>query len=105
MDSPRGRIVLMKELADGEISPELVTHVDRCLGCMACVTACPSGVQYDVLINEARAEIETRTRRPRAERLKRRAIFAMFPHHRRMRALMPLLPFAALGRRSRSCAS
>ena len=45
MDSPRGRIVLMKELAGGEISPELVTHVDRCLGCMACVTACPSGVQ------------------------------------------------------------
>jgi glycolate dehydrogenase iron-sulfur subunit len=98
MDSPRGRIVLMKELAGGELSPELVTHVDRCLGCMACVTACPSGVKYDLLVNQARAEIEKRYTRPRAERLKRRAIFAMFPHHRRMRALVPLLPFAKLGR-------
>jgi glycolate oxidase iron-sulfur subunit len=94
MDSPRGRIVLMKELVDGEISPTLVTHIDRCLGCMACVTACPSGVQYDLLVNQARAEIETRYRRPRLERLKRRAIFAMFPHHRRLRALIPLLPLA-----------
>ena len=98
MDSPRGRIVLMKELADGEISPEIVNHVDRCLGCMACVSACPSGVKYDLLVNRARAEIETRYRRPRAERLKRRVIFAMFPYHRRMRALVPLLPFAKLGR-------
>ncbi len=94
MDSPRGRIVLMKELAGGEISPELVTHVDRCLGCMACVTACPSGVKYDLLVNRARAEIEKRYRRPRLERLKRRAIFAMFPHHRRLSALKPLLPLA-----------
>jgi glycolate oxidase iron-sulfur subunit len=98
MDSPRGRIVLMKELDGGAISPELVTHIDRCLGCMACVTACPSGVKYDLLVNGARAEIERRYRRPRAERLKRRAIFALFPHHRRMRALVPLLPFAKLGR-------
>jgi glycolate oxidase iron-sulfur subunit len=98
MDSPRGRIVLMKELAQGEISPELVTHIDQCLGCMACVTACPSGVKYDLLVNRARAEIETRYQRPRLERLKRRVIFAMFPYHRRMRALVPLLPFAKLGR-------
>jgi glycolate oxidase iron-sulfur subunit len=98
MDSPRGRIVLMKELEHGDISPELVTHIDQCLGCMACVTACPSGVKYDLLVNRARAVIETRYRRPRLERLKRRAIFAMFPYHRRMRALVPLLPFAKLGR-------
>jgi glycolate oxidase iron-sulfur subunit len=94
MDSPRGRIVLMKELDDGELSPTLVTHIDRCLGCMACVTACPSGVKYDLMVNQARAEIETRYRRPLPERLKRRAIFAMFPYHRRLRALIPLLPFA-----------
>ena len=52
MDSPRGRIVLMSTaLEEGsELTPELVTHWDRCLGCMACVTACPSGVQYDKLI-------------------------------------------------------
>src|SRR3954451_4172551 len=98
MDSPRGRIVLMRELHDGGISPELVTHVDRCLSCMACTTACPSGVRYDLLVNEARSEIEERITRPLPERLKRRTIWAMFPHHRRMRALIPLLPFARLGR-------
>ncbi len=94
MDSPRGRIVLMKELADGSLSPTLVTHIDRCLGCMACVTACPSGVRYDLLVNQARAEIEQRHRRPLRERLQRRAIFALFPYHRRLRALIPLLPLA-----------
>jgi glycolate oxidase iron-sulfur subunit len=99
MDSPRGRIVLMKDVADGIITQEVVTHIDQCLGCMACVTACPSGVKYDLLVNQARAEIETHWRRPRLERLKRRVIFAMFPSHRRMRALVPLLPFARLGRR------
>jgi glycolate oxidase iron-sulfur subunit len=99
MDSPRGRIVLMKDLAQGEVTAELVTHIDQCLGCMACVTACPSGVKYDLLVNQGRAEIERQWRRPRLERLKRRAIFAMFPYHRRMRALVPLLPFAKLGRR------
>ena len=99
MDSPRGRIVLMKELAEGNpISDELVMHIDQCLGCMSCVSACPSGVQYDLLVNQARAEIETRYTRPRLERLKRKAIFTMFPYHRRMRALIPLLPFAAVGR-------
>src|SRR3954447_6897163 len=98
MDSPRGRIVLMRELHDGQVSPELVTHIDRCLSCMACTTACPSGVKYDVLVNEARREIEERTTRSLGERLKRRTIFAMFPHHRRMRALIPLLPFAKMGR-------
>src|SRR4051794_1878347 len=98
MDSPRGRIVLMKELQDGEISPELVTHIDQCLSCMACVTACPSGVRYDLVVNHARAQIEERTTRSPGERLKRRVVFAMFPHHRRMRALIPLLPFAKLSR-------
>jgi glycolate oxidase iron-sulfur subunit len=94
MDSPRGRIVLMKELADGELSPQLVTHIDRCLGCMSCVSACPSGVRYDLLVNHTRAEIEQRHRRGPLERLKRRAIFATFPHHRRLRPLVPLLPIA-----------
>src|SRR5438045_9351853 len=72
MDSPRGRIVLMKELQDGELSGELVTHIDRCLGCMACVTACPSGVRYDLLVNHARAELEQRHRRGPADRATRR---------------------------------
>ena len=63
MDSPRGRIVLMKE-GHEEISAPMVEHLDRCLGCMACVTACPSGVQYDKLIEDARPQIERNFERP-----------------------------------------
>jgi glycolate oxidase iron-sulfur subunit len=100
MDSPRGRIVLMKEgLRDGsELSDTLVTHIDRCLGCMACVTACPSGVQYDKLIEDTRAQIERNYERPPAQRLAKRAIFELFPHPGRLRALVPSLAAArALG--------
>src|SRR3954452_21450677 len=58
MDSPRGRIVLMGEHEDsGNLSDAMITHFDRCLGCMACVTACPSGVQYDRLITTSRSRI------------------------------------------------
>src|SRR5437773_2893206 len=67
MDSPRGRIYLMRSLSEG-ISPTMVRHFDRCLGCMACVTACPSGVKYDALIEETRAEVEHGHRRSRADR-------------------------------------
>src|SRR3954447_25893455 len=100
MDSPRGRIVLMKEgLREGsELSPTLVTHIDRCLGCMACVTACPSGVQYDKLIEDTRAQIERNFERPPEQRLVKRAIFSVFPHPGRLRALVPSLALArALG--------
>ena len=61
MDSPRGRIVLMNvalEEEAGELSDAMVTHWDRCLGCMACVTACPSGVRYDKLIEATRPQVE-----------------------------------------------
>ena len=59
MDSPRGRIYLMKEGLEGEpMSDSMVSHWDACLGCMACVTACPSGVQYDTLIEQTRAQVE-----------------------------------------------
>ncbi|HMC06737.1 MAG TPA: heterodisulfide reductase-related iron-sulfur binding cluster [Solirubrobacterales bacterium] len=93
MDSPRGRIVLMSTaLEEGsELTPELVTHWDRCLGCMACVTACPSGVQYDKLIEDTRQQVERNYRRPLAERLWRRGLFALFPHPGRLRALMPAM--------------
>jgi glycolate oxidase iron-sulfur subunit len=100
MDSPRGRIVLMKEgLREGsELSDTLVTHIDRCLGCMACVTACPSGVQYDKLIEDTRAQIERNYERPPGQRLAKRAIFELFPHPGRLRALVPSLAAArALG--------
>ncbi len=98
MDSPRGRIQLMEKTAQGtlRLSPTVVEHFDRCLGCMACVTSCPSGVRYDLLIEETRATVEGEHRRPRAERLQRRLLFATVPHPRRMRAALRLAP---LGRR------
>ena len=60
MDSPRGRIYLMKAGVEGraELTPSFVQHFDNCLGCLACVTACPSGVQYGPLIEQTRAQIE-----------------------------------------------
>src|ERR687888_1886988 len=75
MDSPRGRIVLMRiGHEDGaEVSDEMVTHFDRCLGCMACVTACPSGVQYDKLIEQTRPQLERNFDRPGWQRAWRRA--------------------------------
>ncbi len=88
MDSPRGRIYLMKEGVDGEpMSDSMVQHWDRCLGCMACVTACPSGVQYDKLIESTRAQVERRHERTRQDKALRGLIFALFPHPRRLRLL------------------
>ncbi|MGI9097139.1 MAG: (Fe-S)-binding protein [Solirubrobacteraceae bacterium] len=93
MDSPRGRIVLMSEgLHEGsELSPTMVGHFDNCLGCMACVTSCPSGVRYDLLIEDTRQQVERRHPRSVRERLLRRALFATFPHPGRLRATVPLI--------------
>ena len=105
MDSPRGRIHLMGALVDGslELTDTVVGHFDRCLGCMACVPACPSGVQYDRLIESTRELVERTHPRSRSERLLRAAIFGVFPHRRRLRAALALRrlpapgPFAPLG--------
>ena len=94
MDSPRGRIYLMKGGLDGRtaMSEAFVRHFDACLGCMACVTACPSGVQYSPLIEATRGQIGRRYERPFVDRLFRRAIFSIFPYPKRLRvALAPLL--------------
>ena len=97
MDSPRGRIQLMEKTAEGtlRLSPTVVEHFDRCLGCMACLSSCPSGVRYDRLIEETRQVVEDEHRRPRSERLQRRLLFATLPYPRRMRWA---LRFAPLGR-------
>ena len=97
MDSPRGRIYLVNQILDGaELTAAAAEHFDRCLGCMACMTACPSGVQYDQLIEAARVWTEEarptlpvpddgkRTLRDRAARA---AIFALFPYPKRLRAM------------------
>ena len=86
-DSPRGRILLMDLVEKGElaITDTVVEHWDRCLGCMACVTSCPSGVRYDALIESTRAKVEREYRRPRSDRWRRSALFAVLPYHRRLR--------------------
>jgi glycolate oxidase iron-sulfur subunit len=95
MDSPRGRIDLMLGVRQGKIDLDdaVVEHFDRCLGCMACVTACPSGVRYDMLIEETRVQVEDeRTRAPQDQAF-RDLIFALFPRPDRLKALAPLLYF------------
>jgi glycolate oxidase iron-sulfur subunit len=88
MDSPRGRIHLMSQGLQGEpMTDSMVGHFDACLGCLACVTACPSGVQYDRLISATRAQVERRHVRPAGERALRGGLFALFPYPRRLRAL------------------
>jgi glycolate oxidase iron-sulfur subunit len=109
-DSPRGRIELIKAMleAGGPPAKETVTHVDRCLSCLACVTACPSGVDYAQLIDHGRAHIEAYYRRPLGERLLRWAIPQVMTRPRRLRWALalgrlarPLEPvFAAVGFRS-----
>jgi len=116
MDSPRGRIHLVSQLLDGApLTPATADHFDRCLGCMACMTACPSGVQYDQIIEAGREWAEAGVNpladeagpgpgpgadpepgpgvapeltapRSLADRLTRGAIFALFPYPRRLRA-------------------
>src|ERR1700750_2160550 len=100
-DSPRGRIVLIGDglREDAPMSDELVTHLDRCLGCMACVTACPSGVRYDRLIERARPQVERNHERPASERALRRLLYETLPHPNRLRALKPLIE---IGRRPRA---
>lgn len=96
MDSPRGRILLMRSGHEepGAMTLAQVGAWDNCLGCMACVTACPSGVQYDKLIEDTRAQVERRWERPGLERLRRRAIFALFPYPDRMKWVAPFAPLA-----------
>ncbi|HEX7140675.1 MAG TPA: glycolate oxidase subunit GlcF [Vicinamibacterales bacterium] len=85
-DSPRGRIYFMKAQLEGRPPDADIfrRHIDACLGCMACVTACPSGVQYGQLIEHTRSTVERQAPRPLADRLFRFAIFALFPHPARL---------------------
>jgi glycolate oxidase iron-sulfur subunit len=99
-DSPRGRIHLMKMRRDGRETntATFVQHIDACLGCMACVTACPSGVQYDSLLEMARPQAERDARRGLGDRAFRSLIFALFPHPGRLRVMSwPLGLYQKLG--------
>jgi glycolate oxidase iron-sulfur subunit len=96
MDSPRGRIYLMRGGLENrvEMSAAVVGHFDSCLGCMACETACPSGVRYAPLIEETRAAIEHHHPRPMSDRLFRRALFMVLPYPWRLRLLSRPLALA-----------
>ena len=103
MDSPRGRIYMIKKAAEGEapLDNRFRQHMDRCLGCMACMTACPSGVEYNKLIEPVRAQIERNLPRSVGENIFRELIFATFPHPARLRLLsFPLLMYQKSGLRS-----
>jgi len=92
-DSPRGRIYVMNGINQGQASLNETTiqHFDSCLGCLACVSACPSGVQYDQLITATRPQVERNFKRPFGDRLVRGLIFNLFPYPWRLRLLLPLL--------------
>jgi glycolate oxidase iron-sulfur subunit len=99
-DSPRGRIYLMDAINEGEapLSTATVQHFDSCLGCLACVTTCPSGVQYDKLIAATRPQIERNYPRSLGDRLFRQLIFSLFPYPERLRVfLAPLMLYQKLG--------
>lgn len=99
-DSPRGRIYLMDAINEGEapLSSASVQHFDSCLGCLACVTTCPSGVQYDQLIAATRPQIERNYPRNLGDRLFRQLLFSLFPYPERLRLLLvPLAVYQKLG--------
>src|SRR5271156_715356 len=98
MDSPRGRIYLMKSIAEGriELDDDAARHLDLCLGCRGCETACPSGVHYGQLIEGARSFVELHHPRGFLDRIKRRAVSAVFPYPNRLGML--LAPLALVDR-------
>src|SRR5258707_9212025 len=102
LDSPRGRIYLLKNMleAGGPPAAETVKHIDRCLSCLACMTTCPSGVHYMHLVDHGRRHIEQHYRRPLAERLLRRQLARVLTQPRLMRLALRgarlAKPFAAL---------
>jgi glycolate oxidase iron-sulfur subunit len=115
LDSPRGRIYLIKDMLENgrPADKEIVTHIDRCLSCLACMTTCPSGVNYMHLVDNARVHIEKTYKRPLMNRLTRAVLAAVLPYPERFRwslkaarlgrpfaplfdAIKPLRPFASM---------
>ena len=98
LDSPRGRIYLIKDMLENgrPADREVVTHIDRCLSCLACMTTCPSGVNYMHLVDHARAHIEKTYRRPLIDRLIRTLLAKVMPHPARFRTSLRLAKFGRL---------
>ncbi len=103
MDSPRGRIYLMKMVSEGKatMNDKFVQHIDACLGCVACMPACPSGVQYGRLVEATRAQIERNFKRPFLDRLVRWLVLNLFPYPGRLKVMaVPLVLYQGLGIRA-----
>src|SRR5437773_6460948 len=105
LDSPRGRIYLIKEMLEKDAKPtaDVVKHIDRCLSCLACMTTCPSGVHYMHLVDHARSHIEATYQRPRLEQRIRNMLARVLPNRRRLRRVLqfariakPLAPLLAV---------
>lgn len=96
LDSPRGRIYLMKDMLENARKPssEVVKHIDRCLSCLSCMTTCPSGVNYMHLVDHARAYIAEHHRRPLKDRMFRALLAWILPHPRRFRLALRLARLA-----------
>src|SRR3984957_20297863 len=94
--SPRGRIYLIKDMLENgkPATADVVTHVDRCLSCLSCMTTCPSGVHYMHLVDHARGHIEATYARPLGERLLRALIAQVLPYPRRFRLALTAARFA-----------
>ena len=92
LDSPRGRIYLIKEMLEKNRPPtrDVVKHIDRCLSCLACMTTCPSGVNYMHLVDQARVKIEKEYTRPFTERVLRATLGWVLPRPAWFRASMAL---------------
>ncbi len=103
LDSPRGRIYLIKDMLENDRDPDekTVKHIDRCLSCLACMTTCPSGVHYMHLVDHARDYIEERYRRPFADRALRWVLARILPYPTRFRVALLLAKVG--GRSSRCC--
>ena len=100
MDSPRGRIYMMAKASQGEarLDQNFRLHMDNCLGCMACMTACPSGVQYNKLIEDTRPQVERHIPRSAGDSVFRKLLFATFPFANRLRILaLPMLVYQRVG--------
>ena len=102
LDSPRGRIYLIKDMLENErpATADVVKHIDRCLSCLACMTTCPSGVHYMHLVDHARSHIEKTYTRPLVDRLLRALLARVLPHNGRLRLALGAArlgkPFAGL---------
>lgn len=98
LDGPRGRIQLIQHMLETDSAPstKVVAHIDRCLSCLACVSACPSGVNYPRLIDEARAHIERKATRPFLQRWLRRLLGQILPNRGRLRLALSIARISAL---------